>query len=113
MTQGALVNCTDDLVFLGARRLGAIATSTDPYRAECQSEQSVRLAGTCPNSRTAKKRDRLLLRESSKSAPPAKEKTHDGAIPLTLESGLPKCNNVQLNALISRSKVYSEKLGAR
>jgi hypothetical protein len=32
-------------------------------------------------------------------------------IPLTLRSGLPKCNAMLLSALSSRSKVYSEKQG--
>jgi hypothetical protein len=38
-------NCTDDLVFVGERRPGTIATSNDRYRAESQSEQFARFPG--------------------------------------------------------------------
>jgi hypothetical protein len=37
--------------------------------------------------------------------------TGGGAVPITLRSGLPKCNGMLLSALSSRSKVYSEKKG--
>jgi hypothetical protein len=71
-------NCTDDLVFLGERRPGTIATSNDTYRAESQSEQFARFASPWPNYRIpdiarAYERGRLLSRDSS--AAPAKEKS--------------------------------------
>jgi hypothetical protein len=59
-------NCTDDLVFVGERRPGTIATSNDTYRAESQSEQFARFASPWPNYRIpeitrAYKRDQAVV----------------------------------------------------